>query len=138
MDSPGGRRRTARCGCGALSVVTHGEPLDVYACACVSCRARSGSAFSYAGLFKETAISVAGPFQVWRHTADSGRTLESAFCPSCGSTVFFRTEAWPDIVGVAAGCFAEQDFPRPERLYWAARRHAWLCLPAGTPMIETQ
>ncbi|GIK83109.1 MAG: GFA family protein [Pseudorhodoplanes sp.] len=138
MTEPGERLRTARCGCGDLSVVTRGEPLDIYACACVTCRARTGSAFSYAGLFRESAITIAGPFRLWRHQAESGRALENAFCPSCGAGVFFRTAAWPDLVGVAAGCFAEQDFPKPRRLYWAARRPGWLCLPADTPLIDTQ
>lgn len=132
------RERTASCGCGGLTAVARGEPVDVYACSCVACQRRSGSAFSYAALFPETAVSIAGERKVWRHSGDFGRWIETSFCPGCGTTVYFHLEAWPGLVGVAAGCFANLDFPKPKTLYWASRRHRWLPLPDGTEIMDTQ
>jgi hypothetical protein len=35
--------RTAQCHCGALKVITSGEPVQVYLCHCQSCQRRTGS-----------------------------------------------------------------------------------------------
>ena len=52
--------RAARCACGNLMVTARGEPLEVYLCSCTDCQRGSGSAFSYAAIFPESAVSIAG------------------------------------------------------------------------------
>lgn len=39
----------------------------------------------------------------------------------------------PDLVGVAAGAFADPNFPRPEQAVWTQDQHAWLGLPEDMP-----
>lgn len=139
VSEPGPRRqRTARCACGALTVAVQGEPVAVYACSCTNCQRRSGSAFTYAAVFREPAVSIAGAFTVWRHHADSGRWVDTAFCPTCGGRLFSRTESNPGMVGIPVGCFADTAFPPPTALYWASQRHEWLALPEGTRIVDTQ
>jgi hypothetical protein len=130
--------RTARCACGGLAVTTSGEPTVVYACSCLTCQRKSGSAFSYSAIFPETAVSAAGERKTWRHHADSGRWIESELCPTCGVTVLFRVEAWPGMVGVSIGCFADPEFAEPTKFYWGSRRHRWLHIPDGIELQETQ
>jgi hypothetical protein len=132
------RERTARCGCGQLSASVRGAPVGVYACSCLNCQRTSGSAFSYSALFPAAAVTVAGARTVWRHESNAGRWVESEFCPTCGMTLCFRTEAYPGIVGIAAGGFADPDFAPPEGLYWASRRHRWLNFPDGVELLATQ
>ncbi len=132
------RERTARCGCGNLTVVTSGEPSEVYACSCLNCQRESGGAFTYGALYPEAAVLIAGDRNVWRRQADSGRWVETEFCPTCGVTVCYRMESSPDVIGVSAGCFADPNFTKPEKLYWAARRHCWLEFPEGIELVETQ
>ena len=130
--------RTARCGCGAFTLTARGAPVEVYACSCLDCQRISGSAFSYAALFPQSVVSIAGEYRVWRHSADSGRWIEHAFCPTCGVSVFSRAEALPDSLIVAAGCFADPRFPKPERVYWATRHHDWVRFPDSTEILSTQ
>ncbi len=130
--------REGRCGCGSLTVAAVGEPLEVYACSCLNCQRESGGAFSYSAVFPEAAVSLEGPRQVWRRTGDSGRWLETDFCPTCGVTLCARLEAWPETVGVSVGCFADPDFVKPEKVYWASRRHHWLDFPECTELIQPQ
>jgi len=130
--------RTARCACGGLTATVQGEPADVYACSCLACQRKSGSAFSYAAMYPEAAVTMDGAHTLWRHGSDSGRWIETSFCPTCGGTVIFRFEAIPGIVGIPVGAFADPDFPPPQRLYWASRRHHWLPLPHGAAVLETQ
>ena len=132
------RERTARCGCGNLTVATSGEPSEVYACSCLNCQRESGGAFTYGALYPEAAVLIAGDRNVWRRQADSGRWVETEFCPTCGVTVCYRMESSPDVIGVSVGCFADPDFAKPEKLYWADRRHCWLEFPEGIELVETQ
>jgi len=132
------RTRIARCACGGLTATAGGEPAATHLCACHECQRRSGSAFSYAGVYPEDAVTVAGPSTRFRQTRDSGRWVELAFCPTCGVTVFWRVEAFPGMIGIQAGCFADADFPAPKRLFWASQRHRWLEPPAGMKVFEAQ
>ncbi len=137
-EAKGTRERTASCACGNLTVTTSGEPSEVYACSCLNCQRESGSAFSYGAIYPETAVSIAGERRVWRRHADSGRWVETEFCPTCGVTVCYRMESSPEVIGVSAGCFTDPDFAKPEKLYWAARRHRWLEFPEGIELVEIQ
>jgi len=49
--------RIATCSCGNLTVTARGEPLDVYLCSCTACQRGTGTAFSYAAIFPESAVS---------------------------------------------------------------------------------
>jgi hypothetical protein len=132
------RERTARCGCGELTVLARGEPAEVYLCSCLDCQRQTGSAFSYAALYPVAEVTIAGPQKTWRHQGDSGRGVEIAFCPTCGVGVYSRAQVFPRLVCVAVGCFADPAFAKPTRLYWAARRHHWLTTPEETELIDAQ
>lgn len=133
------RERIAACGCGSLTAAARGEPVEVYACSCRDCQRRSGGAFTYAALYPEAMVAMAGEHKTFRRINDAGRWIETQFCPDCGMTVFFRGEALPGLIGIAIGCFADAEFPEPRRLYWASRRHRWLAqLADGVELVETQ
>jgi len=133
-----GIERAARCACGGLTVAACGEPLDVYLCSCKDCQRGTGSAFSYTALFPEPAVTIAGERQQYTQRGDSGRTIDSYFCPTCGTAVAFRAEGLPGTVGVPVGCFADTSFAPPSKLFWASRRHHWLELPDTIALIDTQ
>lgn len=95
--------RIATCGSGSLRVTAWGEPADVYACSCADCQRKSGSAFTYAALYAESAVTIAGEHRT-----------------------------------VAAGCFADPNFIKPQRLFWASRQHRWLDLDEVSAFEETQ
>lgn len=130
--------RTASCGCGNLKVTARGEPSEVYVCSCLNCQRESGSAFSYGAIYPEAAVSIAGERKVWRRHADSGRWLETEFCPTCGVTVSLRMEAAPETIGVPVGCFADPNFAKLDSHDWASRRHRWLQFPDDIKSEETQ
>ena len=130
--------KTAACLCGALSVSVVAEPRTVHACSCLDCQRRSGSAMSYTAFFAEAVASAKGESRSWRRVADSGRWKDAHFCPTCGCMVFMRLQALPDAIAIPVGCFADEDFAKPGRLYWASRRHRWLATPPEMDLVETQ
>jgi hypothetical protein len=138
MTSKAIPERTARCGCGQLTATTHGEPVEVFLCSCLDCQRRSGGAFSYAALFPAAAVTIRGEQRTWRHDSDAGRWIDTMFCPTCGVSVYSIAEAFPQMVCVAVGCFADPEFAKPANMYWASRRHHWFMPPDGVQQIDTQ
>ena len=101
--------KTAACACGALGVTVAEPPANVHICSCLECQRRSGSAFTYTAFFPEAAVSVAGEYRSWKRTSDARRFHESNFCPTCGTSVFYRLEAWPGVIGVAGWKLCRSD-----------------------------
>ena len=118
--------RVARCPCGELRLVLSGEPVSVYACACLECQRCTGSAFAYrAKYLRSSLLHDDGPRRTWRRSSDAGRWVEQTFCPTCGGVVFMTAEALPDHLVVSAGCFSDPGFGPPSALYGQARMHGW-------------
>jgi hypothetical protein len=130
--------RTASCACGAVRATTSGAPKVVNACSCFDCQKRTGSAFSYTAFFPNDAIEIAGETRSYRETRAAGRWQETSFCVVCGVPVISRLEAFPQLTGVAAGCFSDPTFDPPHAFYWTSRRPHWVPLPMGIKSVERQ
>ncbi len=60
------------------------------------------------------------------------------FCPECGSAIFWHGEQAPDMIGLAAGAFADPDFPKPHAAVWIGGRYKWVEIPDGVEQLEEQ
>jgi hypothetical protein len=118
-------RRQASCRCGRLRAVCEGEPVRVSVCHCLACQQRTGSAFAAQARFPADKVTITGEARVWTRIADSGRTTDYSFCPTCGSTVHYVGGNFPDLIAIPLGTFADPGFPAPEFSVWEARKHPW-------------
>ena len=122
--------RTASCHCGKLVLTCTGDPAKVSLCHCFDCQRRTGSLFSVAAFFPRDRVELpAVGARAFRRPSASGRDVSFHFCPDCGSSLWWEPDRLPHLIGVAAGAFADRDFPMPEQAVWADHRHAWLDLP---------
>ena len=121
--------RTASCSCGNVTVTCAGEPAKVSLCHCTECQRRTGSAFGIAAFFAREAVAASGRTNTFRRPADSGFDVVFHFCPQCGGTVWWEPGRMPDLVAVAAGAFADPDFPAPSQVVYGRHRHRWVRLP---------
>ena len=135
QDQPG--VRTASCLCGELTATVNSEPSDVYICSCLDCQKLSGSSFTYCAIYAEENVATTGA-KTWRYRGDSGRWIETLSCPTCSGLVCYRLEAYPGSVLISVGCFADPDFPKPDTLYYAPRRHRWLAVPDNVEALDEQ
>ena len=120
--------RVATCRCGALRAVCRGEPVRVSVCHCLACQQRTGSAFSAQARFPEADVTITGASSTWERRGDSGGLASYSFCPTCGSTVAYRVEAFPGLVAIPLGAFADPTFPAPRFSVYEERRHAWVAV----------
>lgn len=102
------------CQCGAVRFVATGHPYRVGLCHCLDCRKHHGALFHASAIYPEDAITIDGKTHDYR-----GRH----FCPTCGSSVFARTD---DEVEVHLGALDAPDQFTPTYESWVIRREAWL------------
>lgn len=121
--------RTAECHCGQLRVIASGEPERVYLCHCKACQRRTGTAFHFGTAWQKEQVRIEGEHKVYERRAESGFDIRFHFCPNCGSNVFWEGDRNPGTYGIAAGAFADPDFPAPTASLWEASIHRWLILP---------
>lgn len=121
-------RRSASCRCGAFQVECLGDPVRVSVCHCLDCQKRSGSAFAAQARWNDTAVKFAGPYNEWTHKAESGNRVVFRFCPTCGSTLAYCSEAAPEFTAIALGAFADPTFPSPSVSVYEERSHSWVTI----------
>ena len=125
--------RTAQCACGAATLTVSGEPQIHGVCHCTNCKRRTGSAFGISTYFaREDVVQTMGETEVYAfHNAAQKHDQQRYFCKRCGTTLFWYVSTLPELIGVAGGCFGEQDLGEPQMSVTHSKKVAWLELPAA-------
>src|SRR4051794_1260985 len=67
-----------------------------------------------------------GTSKEYVRTAASGGKVRSYFCPECGSTVYWKADNLPAMIGVAVGAISVPNYPAPIRSVFEQSKHAWV------------
>ena len=103
-----------------------GEPVRVSACHCLDCQRRSGSAFAAQARWPEERVELSGDFAEWSRTGESGSRATFRFCPHCGGTIAYSSDALPGLVAIPLGTLAGTDLPPPDYSVFEGRKHRWV------------
>jgi hypothetical protein len=116
--------RTGRCLCGSVKFAISGEPLAMYHCHCGQCRRASGSSFATNALVRSE------DFELLEGSAEPA-ALESSpgkrrhFCGRCGSPIWSRSDALPQLVSVRCGTLDGDPGLRPAAHIHVASKAPW-------------
>jgi hypothetical protein len=125
-----GTIHTGYCSCGAVSAICKGAAIRVSVCHCLDCKRRTGSAFSWNARFAAGQVRIEGEVASWRRAGPSGATTTRRFCPQCGVTIAYASDAEPEVVAIPCGAFADSGILKPHRTAWAERRNPWVEITA--------
>lgn len=121
----------ARCNCGAVSLSLPGPSRLVVACHCIDCQRRTGAPFGVGAFYAAEVVTISGAPKEYVREAASGGTVHNFFCPDCGSTVYWKADNLPAMIGVAIGAIAAADNPAPVRSVFEQSKHAWVEIPGA-------
>jgi hypothetical protein len=124
----------AQCSCGAVKLLLPGPSKHVVACHCIDCQRRTGAPFGVAAFYPTEAVSISGTTKEFTRVGTSGGTVRFYFCPDCGSTIYWKPDGLPALIGVAVGAIADPDFPGPVRSVFEQSKHTWVDI--GGPGVE--
>lgn len=71
------------------------------------------------------ALKIAGTVKYHDIKADSGNTLSRGFCPECGSRLFAKTSAMPELAMITAGTLDDPAQYRPSMDIVTASAQPW-------------
>ena len=128
--------RLAQCHCGSLRAITSGEPLLVGICHCKACQRRTGALAASVAAFAKAQVTIEGQTKVFDRYGQSGRKVRFYFCPNCGTSLYWEADARPDAYILAAGTFADPNFPPPSVSIFEESKHSWMQLPDGTKRFQ--
>ena len=110
------------CLCGAITYEVVSDPINMWNCHCDDCRKATGASFATNVFVRSEDLTVTkGTPSSYQHTADSGNTMIKEFCPGCGSQIFNRNSARPEIRVVRVGSIEDASFVRPWANLYSSR-----------------
>jgi hypothetical protein len=120
------------CLCGSVRFRTTQAPLRTLACHCTFCQKVTGSAYFAESMFAMNAVLFnSGELSCYEHLSDSShQKVFVHFCPRCGTTVSLTFERWPDIRGIARGCYDEPNAVAVSSHIWTRSAQSGTALPA--------
>jgi len=128
---------TGGCACGAIRFEAAGEPIFQNHCQCRDCQKRSGAGHgSYMTFPRAADVRITGEAAHWRVAGDSGNEKIHAFCPTCGTPVYLKFAAAPDIVAIPVGSLDEPGLFKPQIVTYGIRGEAWDALDPALPVVE--
>jgi hypothetical protein len=116
----------ARCSCGAVVLSLPGPSRLVVACHCIDCQRRTGAPFGVGAFYPAEVVTVSGTPREFARNAASGGKVLNYFCPNCGSTIYWKADNLPALIGVAVGAMADPKHPTPIRSVFEQSKHAWV------------
>lgn len=126
----------ARCLCGAITLSLPAPSTLVVACHCLDCQRRTGAPFGVGAFYPTAAVTVSGTPREFTRPAASGGEVHTYFCPTCGSTLYWRATNLPGWVGVAVGALANPDYPRPVRSVFEQSKHGWVDIGGAAHFLQ--
>ena len=116
----------AQCRCGAVTLALRGQSRLVIACHCLDCQRRTGAPFGVGAFYSAEAVAISGTPKEYTRVAASGGKVHAYFCTNCGSTVYWKAENLPALIGVAVGALADPTYPRPVKSIFEQSKHSWV------------
>jgi hypothetical protein len=115
-----------RCSCGTVRLSLPGPSNLVVACHCVDCQRRTGAPFGVGAFYPVEVVTISGAPKEYVRPAASGGKVRFHFCTDCGSTVYWKADNLPALIGVAVGTIADPNFPAPIKSVFEQSKHAWV------------
>jgi len=97
---------TGSCLCGRVRFQIEGELAPIRVCHCLQCRKAQGGPFATVIPVDASAFRLLGGEQLLK-SYESSPGKQRVFCSHCGSPVFSRRQAIPDVVRVRVGLIDE-------------------------------
>ena len=128
---------TGGCACGAIRYEISGEPIFINDCQCRHCQQTSGTGHgSYLTFSNQKNVKVSGKAKHWEMIGDSGNAKTHGFCPNCGSPVYIKFAARPNLFTVHAASLDDPSRYKPQVMTYTKSGYAWDYINPALPKYD--
>ena len=118
------------CTCGAVRYECSADPLGVALCYCRDCQRSSGGAFATIVIAPASGVKVTkGRPKGHGVKAESGNPVTREFCGDCGSPLFGKPQAFPNVLGITAASLDDPSQLKPSMAIWVDSAQPWAPIP---------
>ena len=110
-------RRSGRCECGGVRYECTGPLRDVVNCHCSRCRRFTGHHMAATAIAAEGLQLLSSDTLRWYEPVED---VHYGFCGRCGSSLFWKTDARPSTVSIAAGTLDQPTGLRTTTAWWVS------------------
>jgi len=121
-----------RCLCGGIAYTIDGAVGPIDLCHCSFCRRASGSAFASNATIRRDDFAFVTGEELLREYESSPEKLRS-FCSRCGSPIYARQRAAPQILRIRLGTLTSDPGSRPGGHYDVASKADWYTITDDLP-----
>ena len=113
------------CLCGAVRYACDADAMFMGNCHCRDCQKAMGAAYDPCIGVPAAALKITGAVKYHDSKAESGNVLSRGFCPECGSRLFAKTSAMPDLAMITAGTLDDPGQYQPSMDIFTASAQPW-------------
>ena len=123
------------CHCGKVRYESAGKVIRMANCHCDDCRKITGSPFGTAILVESSGFKVTqGEGELTAYPSSPGKARN--FCKHCGTHLFSRMQARPEVVIVRAGTVDSGLEARPQMHIWVKAKAPWYDILDALPQLQ--
>lgn len=124
-----------RCLCGGVAYRIHGEVGPIDLCHCSYCRRASGTAFASNATIRRADFELrSGETLLREHESSPGKYR--SFCSRCGSPLYARHRALPEVLRIRVGTLDSDPGSRPSGHYDVESKAPWFTIADGLPQFD--
>lgn len=105
-------------------------------CHCRDCQLSSGAPFASGVVVMSADLEVDGSPASYSVRATSGRQTTRSFCAGCGTPLFTRSEANPQVTSIRFPSLEEASTFAPMLDIWTSSAQPWVCLDDKLPHFD--
>lgn len=125
------------CLCGAVRYEVHGELGPITVCHCRRCQKATGSAFNaVAPIATDDLHLLSGKDALAEHESSPG--VHRVFCGRCGSPLYSRRDAMPDMLRLRLGTLDTPVSGTPGKHIYTAYKAGWFDIHDDAPQFPEQ
>jgi hypothetical protein len=124
---------TGGCRCGAVRYEYQAEPMFPGFCHCRACQKTSGAPHTAAFAIPRESLRATGKLTRYEDKADSGGTVRTEFCPTCGSRVLGGSSNMPDLAVIFATSLDDPSGFKPGMHVFTDSAQPWDSFDDGLP-----
>lgn len=123
------------CACGAIRYEVRAEPRFSFHCHCRQCQRITGAGHASQFMVPEEKVTIRGRLTFYELRADSGNTVSSGFCATCGNPILKKSAGYPEVLFFHAASLDDPGLFKPQKIVRSSSKQPWDFVDPGLEKI---